>query len=291
MCTQFEYGALGDVGAAGVYWQYPADNWGGGDVEGLAIPAGAKSIKFTAWSNVERQSVEFFSGISEAVDGYKVSSTVALTTMPTEYWLDLSGITYDKVIGGFGWYAAPSEVPFVLSIQDITWSTEEAPEIAIEEMPGAIAKRDDAAFELPYPLHAAFLPSGVMPMAAADAMTINGCSAEEARDLSHCVAFGITPNSAGWAGVYWHTMDMGWMGPAAALPDGIIGVSFYAWTDQAGLFRKFGVGDSGAGDVGSEVLGGVDGINGQQDVPMATEPTLYFIGLASSPPELIGGFF
>ena len=193
-------------------------------------------------------------------------------------------------MGGFGWSATPSETPWVLSVQDITWTTEEAP-LPVQDGATEISKREDAAFEVPYPLHAAFLPSGVMPAPAATAMTINGCSVEEARGLADCVAFGMTPNAAGWAGVYWHTEDDGWMGPAATLPSGIIGVSFYAWTDQAGLFRKFGVGDSGAGDTVSEVMGDVPGINGQQEVPMATEPTLYFIELATSPAELTGGFF
>ena len=103
-----------------------------------------------------------------------------------------------------------------------------------------------------------------MPAAAANSVTIDPCADTDAQSLVDCVAFGLQPGSAGWAGVWWHTMDAGWMGPAAPLPEGIAGISFYAWTNQPGLFRKFGVGDGNAGDAVSELLLGIDGINGQQ---------------------------
>ena len=46
----------GGKGWAGVYWQYPENNWGDDadddgvpDVAGLALPAGAQSLRFRAW--------------------------------------------------------------------------------------------------------------------------------------------------------------------------------------------------------------------------------------------------
>ena len=299
-CTEFSYTA-GPVGGAGVFWQYPADNWGLTgeacvddtiicDTEGLAVPAGAQSIQFTAWTNKESYAVEFLAGISSEVDGFSVKQTITLTQEPTLYSLDLSEVEYGLVIGGFGWYAAAADESLVVSIGDITWTTE--PHLGDnepEKIP--VPSHPDHPLTLPYPLLAAFSPSGVMPASASSMVDIEGCEMTIEATNPDCVAFTTVPGASPWAGVWYHTMDDGWMGPAAALPEGSVGLEFYAWANQPGVFRKFGVGDGNAGDSIATTLSGVNGINAQGEFELPLEPTLYQIPFESAPAELIGGFF
>jgi hypothetical protein len=104
---------------AGVYWQYPDKNWG--DKPGLQIPAGAKKITFQAWGKTGTEKVDFMVGMM-SVDGFQVTvAQVPLTTTPTQYTLDLSGASYAKVVGGFGWVAKESTTPVTFNIDDIRW--------------------------------------------------------------------------------------------------------------------------------------------------------------------------
>jgi hypothetical protein len=104
---------------AGVYWQYPDGNWG--DLPGLAVPAGAKKITFQAWGDTGTEKVDFVVGM-KSVDGFQVTDAqVPLTTSPQPFTLDLSGSTYNKVVGGFGWSAKDSTTPVTFYIDDIRW--------------------------------------------------------------------------------------------------------------------------------------------------------------------------
>jgi len=99
---------------AGVYWQYPSNNWG--TEPGLAIAPGAKKVTFYAKGSVGGESVTFKTGgindpLVSSVGTYgdtfqAAAPTATLTTTWTQYTIDLTGATYASgVLGGFVWVA------------------------------------------------------------------------------------------------------------------------------------------------------------------------------------------
>ncbi|MGZ3426082.1 MAG: hypothetical protein ACXVCV_05495 [Polyangia bacterium] len=98
--------ASGGMGWGGVYWQYPANNWG--TKAGFDLPPGAKKVTFQAKGAKGGEKVTFLAGgIVGAgmpyTDSVKATTTVTLTTSWAPYSLDLSGQSYTQVLGGFGW--------------------------------------------------------------------------------------------------------------------------------------------------------------------------------------------
>ncbi|MEO1269272.1 MAG: hypothetical protein AAFX99_14305 [Myxococcota bacterium] len=117
-CHQFTWNP-GELGWAGVYWQYPEGNWG--DAPGLFIPAGATQVAFKAWGAQGGEQAMFVVGI-EGPDGFVVETMLlTLTTEPTEYAISLRAINYTTVVGGFGWFSGESEETVVFSVDDIRW--------------------------------------------------------------------------------------------------------------------------------------------------------------------------
>jgi len=116
----------GGNGWAGVYWQYPSNNWG--TKAGYAIPAGAKKVTFKARGAVGGEKVTFLAGGiinagSPYTDSLKATATVTLTKDWAPYSLDLSGQTYAQVLGGFGWTMAATDAASSGSffVDDIAW--------------------------------------------------------------------------------------------------------------------------------------------------------------------------
>jgi hypothetical protein len=104
---------------AGAYWQYPDGNWG--DLPGLMIPAGATQVAFQAWGATGNEKVDFMVGMM-AVDGFQVTQMqIALTTQPQRYSLSLTGTSYTRVVGGFGWVAKDATSAMTFGIDDIHW--------------------------------------------------------------------------------------------------------------------------------------------------------------------------
>ena len=98
VCHGFQW-TPGEQGWAGIFWQHPDGNWG--DAEGFQIPAGAQSIRFSAWGAAGGEVITFGAGIGE-VDGFAVTSeAITLNPSPTDYVIDLSGVDYDRVVGAF----------------------------------------------------------------------------------------------------------------------------------------------------------------------------------------------
>jgi hypothetical protein len=105
-------------GWAGVFWQYPENNWG--TLPGREIEPGATAVSFYAWSEQGGEVVEFGTGYA-VEDGFAQSSgQITLTDSPVEYTIDLSGVSYTDVRGGFSW---SSEVSGGLTfyIDDLHW--------------------------------------------------------------------------------------------------------------------------------------------------------------------------
>jgi hypothetical protein len=118
---------------SGWYWQYPENNWGqdnDGDGqpdlgEGWDMPQGATQVSFWAWGAVGGELVNFKAGIQSA-DGFeRPSGPHTLTTTPTQYSIDLSGVSYEGVTGGFAWIMewdlAPIGTTVAFYVDDITW--------------------------------------------------------------------------------------------------------------------------------------------------------------------------
>jgi hypothetical protein len=130
-CHKYTYTplAVGSVGWGGVYWQYPANNWG--VTPGKRIATGATKITFSAAGALGGESVAFIAGMAGTnyQDTISVTSTIMLTTTMTPYTIDITGMTYDAVLGAFGWtIAAPAasvdggaRAPIAFTVDNIRW--------------------------------------------------------------------------------------------------------------------------------------------------------------------------
>ena len=112
----------GVMGWAGVDWQFPANNWG--TLNGRVIPRGATRVRVTAWGAAGGEVVSFNVGygfVSPDLFGVTLANQI-LTTTPTTYDLDLTGIDYTcpSVRMGFGWTVAGT-TPVKFYIDHIEW--------------------------------------------------------------------------------------------------------------------------------------------------------------------------
>lgn len=114
----------------GVYWQSPANNWGG--MEGKLIASGATKVTFYAAGAVGGEQVTFTVGGINTKGGdptlpYRDKFTIASPpiTLTTEWQpveISLAGATYDDVIGGFSWTTTASATGNVtFYIDDVQW--------------------------------------------------------------------------------------------------------------------------------------------------------------------------
>ncbi len=118
----------GGLGWGGVFWQYPANNWG--TMPGLKIAPGATKVRFQARGASGGEKVGFFAGIgagSEAyADGFKMTNQdFTLTAEWQEYVLTLpSNADYSKgVVGPLAWGVGSegNATPVKFYIDDITF--------------------------------------------------------------------------------------------------------------------------------------------------------------------------
>jgi hypothetical protein len=99
----------------GVFWQYPAGNWGGSP--GLLISADAKEIVFWAWGDVGGEKVSFGAGYDTVTDPFNPrTGDLTLTTTPTEYHVALPALaTAVQVKGGFVWVVGAAAQSFTIA--------------------------------------------------------------------------------------------------------------------------------------------------------------------------------
>ncbi len=113
LCIQVSY-RPGAVGWAGVFWQYPANNWG--KESGRSI-RGATRLVFWAYGEKGGEIVEFKSGGintsgAKYHDSYEASlGNVALTKDWKRYEIDLKGQNLSTAIGAFAWVATAASNP------------------------------------------------------------------------------------------------------------------------------------------------------------------------------------
>ena len=122
-CHRFTWSPGSGQGWAGVYWQYPENNWG--SMDGFRLPAGARAVSFLAWGASGGEVVDFFVGIADATaDGFQQKlAAVALTATPKQYTIQVSRADQSLVVGGFGWAAGAGDktTPVVFYVDDIHW--------------------------------------------------------------------------------------------------------------------------------------------------------------------------
>jgi len=118
--------ASNGMGWGGVYWQFPANNWG--TKPGYAMPAGAKKLTFQARGAKGGEKVTFLAGGIQGAgnpytDTLKASVVLTLTNAWTTYEIDLSGQSYTQVLGGFGWTMAAMDAgtSAAFFVDDIEW--------------------------------------------------------------------------------------------------------------------------------------------------------------------------
>lgn len=111
LCIKVTY-KPGPVGWAGVYWQYPAQNWG--DQPGRSL-RGKTKLVFWAAGLKGGEIVQFKAG---GITGKKYHDSFeatigskALTKDWKEYVIDLSGKDLSSVIGAFAWVATGDANP------------------------------------------------------------------------------------------------------------------------------------------------------------------------------------
>ena len=122
----------GNPAWGGVYWLSPQDNWG--QKPGRKVQPGATAVTFYAAGATGTESVAFRTGgVQDPLlpnnDTFRVEQSFTLTTSLTKYSLDLTGQSYDTVIGGFAWIVvtydaaswAPGAAPIVFYLDDIEW--------------------------------------------------------------------------------------------------------------------------------------------------------------------------
>lgn len=113
LCIRVSY-KPGGVGWAGVYWQYPAQNWG--DTHGRSI-RNATKVVFWAAGQKGGEIVEFKAGgIAAAGKKFKDSFEVTMgsTALAKEwkrYEISVKGMDLSDVIGAFAWVATVDANP------------------------------------------------------------------------------------------------------------------------------------------------------------------------------------
>ncbi|MDX2021364.1 MAG: hypothetical protein SF187_14075 [Deltaproteobacteria bacterium] len=108
-CYVFEY-RVGALGWAGVYWVYPANNWGsrpGRKVQG----AGFKNVRLKAAVDPPGTTVNFVvGGIADPLlphrDRVSATTSVKLSKDWTDVELDIAGQDFSEVIGALAWSMA-----------------------------------------------------------------------------------------------------------------------------------------------------------------------------------------
>jgi hypothetical protein len=135
-CYRFVYHP-GDKQWAGVYWVYPANNWGsraGRRVDGTRF----KQVRLQAASATPDLVVNFIvGGIADPTLPNRDRVSAATSERLGPDWklirLDIAGQDFDRVVGALAWSLAyPQDWngrdPVVLYLDDIVWDTDPVPE-------------------------------------------------------------------------------------------------------------------------------------------------------------------
>ena len=146
-CYDFTYLKIGPIKWAGVYWVYPANNWGSRAGRRVENSKAFKQVRFYAASDIPDLRVSFFyGGISDALlpnhDDISDFTAFDVSTEWRQFRMVLppEGLDFSRLIGAFGWSVAypngeassknvypAGDRPFHIYLNDIVWDTEAPP--------------------------------------------------------------------------------------------------------------------------------------------------------------------
>jgi hypothetical protein len=213
----------------GFFFQYPANNWTG---PGLAISAGARSVRFRVWGAVGGESANFATGI-QAADGFQVETGYSLLgTVPQQREISLAGVTYSNVAGAFAWFLdnPTGATTVTIYLDDIEWTNDGAPaDAGVDAGVSPDSGVSDAGVSgtaLPFWVDDHYAMSGYM--GAGDVDTTS-CPANPGAAESPCRRITWTPSGAEWAGFYFQYPENNWTMPGLPIVPGATRVTFYVW--------------------------------------------------------------
>ena len=249
MAIRSSFAADGPLGWAGVYWQYPENNWG--DLpDGMDLRS-ANKITFWARGAAGGEKIRFFSGgIGTGSDPYPDSLSpqvstgfITLTEQWKEYSLNLLGKDLSHVVGGFGWAtdrcANPGGATFFLDDINFVYDPD------LQPVPPHGATFDvysDAAAEQNH-----YAPSGWMADAAVPGRaTLSECAADNPHSGASSIRIAYTQEVIGWAGFYWVDPAENWgEQPGGFDLRGAARISFWARSETPATSVKIVIGGVG----------------------------------------------
>jgi hypothetical protein len=218
----------GGAGWAGVFWQSPANNWGGSG--GFAVPPGAVTVSFQAWGAAGGETVSFGAGLNGQDSFHLAPQAITLGREPQRYTLSLAGVNYGTdVVSAFVWIMSGSGGARTFYVDDVVWEGPDVPD------PVDSLVVDDN-----------YAPSGYAGDGAFGGVVERTCPRRGGAQRGRCHAFTWTPGPARWATVYWQSPANNWGSqPGYPMPRGARSISFYAWGERGGEAVSFGAGMDG----------------------------------------------
>jgi hypothetical protein len=216
-CIEFVYSGKKSQGQgwSGVYWQFPANNWGtkkgGFDLTGMT--------KLTFWARGAQggEVIQKFGvggiGIGKDVpypDSCVVETEpIELTDVWKQYTINLSGYDLSYINGGFSWTITSDSNPdgATFYLDDIKFEAD--PDMKPE------SKKAEA---MPFYIYSDrgaisnhFIPSGYMPATASQDVKLNQSNEENPYLGETCIEVSYNDNSGTrWAGIYWQQPANNW---------------------------------------------------------------------------------
>ena len=213
-CIKFEYSAQKSQsqGWTGVYWQFPANNWGtkkgGFDLTGMT------KLSFWARGEIGGEVIQKF-GVGGIGQGRDVpypdsilieTEEIELTDSWKQYTINLAGKDLSYISGGFLWVATAEANPTgaTFYIDDIKFEAD--PLVEVEARPKQ---------KMPFYVYADrgmhFIPSGWMPATASQDLKFDGAWKINSYLGDSCIRIIYNDNSGTrWAGIYWQYPANNW---------------------------------------------------------------------------------
>ena len=140
-CIKITYQPKGLEGWAGIYWQFPENNWG--KQKGFNL-SGAKMLTFWARGETGREKAEFkVGGIGSK--NLKTPGIIALSREWREYRVPLNGLDLNNLIGGFCWVTNVIQNPggATIYLDEIYFDMERPEELRLLQSFGVTSAPDD----------------------------------------------------------------------------------------------------------------------------------------------------
>jgi len=216
-CIKFEYSAKKSQGQgwAGVYWQFPANNWGskkgGFDLTGMT--------KLTFWARGEKggEIIQKFGaggiGLNKDVPYPDSSVTetepIELTDVWKQYTINLAGKDLSYINGGLFWTITADS-----NLEGATFYLDDIKFVADPEMKPETKKREAMPFYV-YSDRGSisnhYIPSGWMPASASQDLKYDQSWKENPYLGDTCIRITYNDNSGTrWAGIYWQQPANNW---------------------------------------------------------------------------------